>query len=86
MAIAGLAVAAARDIDVPARLSVVGYEDTELGAHVQPPLTTVSTDVIWWGRAAAKRLLELVDQQPVTDSPLEAPQLVVRGSTGPAPA
>ncbi len=30
-----------------------GYEDTELAAHLQPPLTTVSTDVIGWGRAAA---------------------------------
>ncbi len=86
MAIAGLAVAAARGVGVPTQLSVVGYEDTELGAHLQPPLTTVSTDVIGWGRAAAKRLLELVDQQPPTDSPLEPPQLVVRGSTGPAPA
>lgn len=86
MAIAGLAVAAARGIDVPGQLSVVGYEDTELGAHLQPPLTTVSTDVIGWGRAAAKRLLELVDQAPPTDSPLESPQLVVRGSTGPATA
>ncbi len=86
MAIAGLAVAAARGIDVPGKLSVVGYEDTELGAHLQPPLTTVSTDVLGWGRAAAKRLLELVDQQPPTDSPLASPQLVVRGSTGPASA
>lgn len=86
MAVAGLAVAAAKGVDVPTQLSIVGYEDTELGAHLQPPLTTVSTDVIGWGRAAAKRLLELVDEQPPTDSPLEAPQLVVRGSTGPAPA
>ncbi len=62
MAIAGLAVAVARGLTVPTDLSVVGYEDTELAAHLQPPLTTVSTDVIGWGRAAAKRLLELVDR------------------------
>lgn len=86
MAIAGLAVAVSRGLRVPADLSVVGYEDTELAAHLQPPLTTVSTDVIGWGRAAAKRLLELVDGRPGTDVPLRSPQLVVRGSTGPAPA
>jgi len=57
MAMAGMAVAAGRGIDVPGRLSVTGYEDTELAAHVQPSLTTVSTDVIGWGRAAARRLL-----------------------------
>jgi DNA-binding LacI/PurR family transcriptional regulator len=85
MAIAGLAVAASLGFDVPRELSVTGYEDTELAAHVQPPLTTVSTDVIGWGRAAARRLLELVDEQEPTQFPLPGPQLVVRGSTGPAP-
>ena len=85
MAIAGLAVASARGIDVPGDLSVTGYEDTELAAHVQPPLTSVSTDVISWGRAAARRLLELIGERDPTDFPLSPPRLVVRGSTGPAP-
>ena len=64
MAIAGLAVAVSRGIDVPGQLSITGYEDTELAAHVQPPLTTVRSDVIGWGRAAAARLLELIEQRP----------------------
>ena len=63
MAIAGLAVAVNRGIDVPGQLSITGYEDTELAAHVQPPLTTVRSDVIGWGRAAAGRLLELIEQR-----------------------
>ncbi len=85
MAIAGLAVAAGRGIDVPGHLSVTGYEDTELAAHLQPSLTTVSSDVIGWGRAAAVRLLELIDQRPATDIKLPLPRLVVRGSSGPVP-
>ncbi|CUR60766.1 Transcriptional regulator [metagenome] len=96
MAIAGLAVAVGRGIDVPGRLSIIGYEDTELAAHMQPPLTTVSTDVIGWGRAAAGRLLALIQDRPrllalIQDRPagdldLQAPRLVVRGSTAsPAP-
>jgi len=85
MAIAGLAVAASRGVEVPGRLSVTGYEDTELAAHVQPSLTTVCADVIGWGRAAARRLLDLVDQRPSPEVQLPAPRLVVRASTGPAP-
>ncbi len=85
MAIAGLAVATGSGLAVPGRLSITGYEDTELAAHVQPPLTSVSTDVIGWGRAAARRLLELVDGREPTPFPLPSPELVVRGSTGPVP-
>ncbi len=85
MAIAGLSVALSRGLEVPRDLSITGYENTELAAHVQPPLTTVSSDVIGWGRAAARRLLELVEQRDPTDVPLQPPRLVVRGSTGPAP-
>jgi DNA-binding LacI/PurR family transcriptional regulator len=85
MAIAGLAVASARGIDVPGDLSVTGYEDTELAAHLQPSLTSVSSDVIGWGRAAAARLLELIDQRPATEIKLPLPRLVVRGSSGPVP-
>lgn len=86
MAIAGLAAAATRGVDVPGELSVVGYDDTELAAHVRPSLTTVSTDVIGWGRAAAARLLDLVDNRPPAEMALARPRLVVRGSTGPVAA
>ena len=85
MAIAGLAVASGRGIDVPGDLSVTGYEDTELAAHLQPSLTTVSSDVIGWGRAAAARLLELIDRRPATAIQLPLPRLVIRDSTGPVP-
>ncbi len=84
MAVAGLSVAHARGVDVPGDLSITGYDDTEMAAHLQPPLTTVSTDVIEWGRAAATRLLEVINRKPPTDFPLKPAQLVLRSSTGPA--
>lgn len=84
MALAGLSVAQGRGVDVPGDLSIVGYDDTELGACVQPALTTVGSDVLAWARAAATRLLELVDDQPPTPYHLSPPHLIVRGSTGPA--
>jgi len=85
MAMAGLAVAGQRGIDVPGQLSIAGFDDTELSAHLQPPLTTVTTDVLGWGRAAATRLLELIDRRDPVEVALNPPQIVVRGSTGPAP-
>lgn len=86
MAIAGLAVAVSRGVAVPEQLSIAGYDDTELAAHLQPPLTTVTSDVIGWGRAAATRLLDLIEQREPVEPSLCPPRLVVRGSTGPAPA
>ncbi len=83
MAIAGLAIANQRGIDVPARLSVTGYDDTELAAYVRPGLTSVRVDVLGWGRAAAVRLLEIVEQRALTEADLPPPELVVRESTGP---
>ena len=85
MAMAGLSLAVARGVDVPGSLSVTGYDDMEIAAHLQPSLTTVSTDVVAWGRAAAVRLLELVDHAPLTPVDLPPARLVVRASTGPAP-
>ncbi|MEP6666741.1 MAG: LacI family DNA-binding transcriptional regulator [Nocardioidaceae bacterium] len=86
MAMAGLSLAIARRIDVPGALSITGFDDTEIAAHLQPSLTTVTSDVIGWGRAAATRLLQLIHQQPATEIALPPAQLVVRGSTGPMDA
>ncbi|MBA3265211.1 MAG: LacI family DNA-binding transcriptional regulator, partial [Nocardioidaceae bacterium] len=76
MAMAGLSLAVARGVDVPGELSITGYDDTEMAAHLQPSLTTVSTDVIEWGRAAATRLFELIDQLSPSDIVLQPAQLV----------
>ena len=85
MAMAGLSLAVARGVDVPGRLSVIGYDDMEIAAHLQPSLTTVSTDVVAWGRAAATRLLEVIHHEQPTPVDLPPARLVVRASTGPAP-
>ncbi len=84
-AMAGMAIAAGRGVSIPAQLSVSGYDDTEIAAHLQPPLTTVSTDVLAWGEAAASRLLDVIHDRPSTPVDLPPARLVVRGSTGPAP-
>ena len=83
MAMAGLSLAVSRGIGVPDQLSITGYDDMEIAAHLQPSLTSVSTDVVAWGRAAATRLLEVIHHLPETPVDLPGARLVVRSSTGP---
>ena len=85
MAMAGMSAALHRGIDVPGQLSIAGFDDTELAAHVVPSLTTVNIDVVAWGRAAATRLLELIDGRPPSAASLHPARLIERDSTGPAP-
>jgi DNA-binding LacI/PurR family transcriptional regulator len=85
MAIAGLSVAQEFGLTVPARLSVTGFDNTDLAAYVSPPLTSVRTDPYLWGREAARALLELIEAGTADDVEVPAAQLVVRASTAPAP-
>jgi DNA-binding LacI/PurR family transcriptional regulator len=83
MAIAGIAAAQRHGLHVPDDLSVVGYDDIELGAHLNPPLSSVGTDAYTWGRAAAQALLALLAGGQPADSHLPAASFVARASTAP---
>ena len=83
MAIAGMSTAIGRGVDIPGQLSITGFDDSPLAAYLQPALTTARTDVVGWGRAAAYRLLALVDGEKGCEIDLPSPVLVVRASTAP---
>lgn len=87
MAIAGMSTAIGAGVEIPGQLSVTGFDDTPLAAYLHPALTTVRTDVVGWGRAAANALLALVDDRvPVVGSrDLPAPEFIIRASTAPPP-
>jgi DNA-binding LacI/PurR family transcriptional regulator len=71
---------------VPGDVSVVGYDDSWLLNCTDPPLTTVRQPIESMGKAAVALLvnqMEGVSGHPETL--LFEPELVVRGSTGPAP-
>lgn len=70
---------------VPRDVSVVGFDDIELAAHISPPLTTIRQPRVTLGRVAAARLLARL-AGPGDDADTVLPvELVVRASTAPPP-
>lgn len=72
-------------IDVPRELSVIGYDDVDLAAHLD--ISTMRQPLSYSGERVADMLLDALANP--TDSHLHVEQLAVeviaRGSTGPAP-
>lgn len=70
-------------LDVPGDVSVVGFDDIPVAAHVAPPLTTVQQDFSELGRRAITLLLaEIRGEDPPELGPLRS-ELVVRRSSAP---
>jgi LacI family transcriptional regulator, galactose operon repressor len=71
---------------VPQDVSVVGFDDVPLASHRRIALTTVRSDGVRVGEVGAELLLDAVrDGRDVATRALVPAELVVRGSTGPAP-
>ena len=82
------AMSAARDVGVlvPRDLSIVGFDDVDVAAHVEPPLTTVHQPIREKGAEAARLLLANIERRdPPTERRRLPTRLIVRGSTGPPP-
>lgn len=72
---------------VPGDVSVVGFDDVDLAADVDPPLTTVHQPIRRKGLEAVRILLGTI-AEPGAPNPERLrlqTRLVIRGSTGPAP-
>ena len=73
---------------MPGDVSVVGFDDIQSAAYTTPSLTTVSQPLMEMGKRGAQVLLERIanrERQYPTEIVM-APELIVRESTGPAPA
>lgn len=74
---------------VPDDISIVGFDDIEMAAWTDPPLTTVRQPIPELGRRAVAQLVAGLRgsdaQGPEAARITLRPTLVVRGSTGPAP-
>jgi LacI family repressor for deo operon, udp, cdd, tsx, nupC, and nupG len=72
--------------DVPADVSVIGFDDSALMTCTDPPLTTIRQPIETMGQAAVDLLVRQIEGGDVLgDELLFEPELVVRGSTAPAP-
>ena len=79
-----LRAAAERNIRVPAELSVIGFDDIQMGRYVYPALTTVGQSIVQLGETAAELLLRRIatPQLPI-DQRIVTPSIVLRESTAP---
>jgi LacI family transcriptional regulator len=75
-------------LSVPRDVSVVGFDDIQSAAYSTPSLTTVRQPLTEMGKRGAEILLERIAnrEKPFPSEIVMAPELVVRESTGPAPA
>jgi DNA-binding LacI/PurR family transcriptional regulator len=70
---------------VPRDFSVIGFDDSALMSYIDPPLTTLRQPIEAMARSAVTLLTNQIDGAgPGPRELLHEPELVVRGSTGPA--
>jgi DNA-binding LacI/PurR family transcriptional regulator len=81
IAIGALRALQERRIDVPAQVSVVGFDDIPAASLTNPPLTTVMQDTRLAGEVLVETLLRLVRDEPAEGRVLPT-RLVVRRSCG----
>tara|TARA_R110002124_G_scaffold63350_10_gene172989 strand:- start:24926 stop:25984 length:1059 start_codon:yes stop_codon:yes gene_type:complete len=84
-----------RGVECPRDVSVVGFDDLAVAAHIWPPLTTMRQPREALGRLAAEALIDLIKGKPRSRVPQHtvlSSELIVRSSTAayppcpPAPA
>jgi LacI family transcriptional regulator len=86
MAIATLAVARERGLDVPADLALVSFDDTPIVRFTHPPLTAIVQPIAEVSARAAELIIAERAGREVADAPVVVPSgLVVRSSTALVP-
>lgn len=83
MAVGAMKAAREAGLRVPDDLAVVGFDDIQLASLLDPALTTIRQDKVGVGRAAARAVLEQIENPDATPAALTLPvELVVRTSCG----
>jgi DNA-binding LacI/PurR family transcriptional regulator len=85
LALGAIRAARRAGLTVPGQVSVVGFDDSALMSYTDPPLTTLRQPIESMARAAVTLLINQIEgDAPTPAELLHEPELVVRGSTGPA--
>lgn len=78
---------AARGLNVPHDISVIGFDDLRYAQFVIPPLTTVRLPYTQIGATAGRMILERIETPTLAPRRVVLPEeLIVRASTAPPPA
>ena len=72
-----------RGLDVPRDLSIIGFDDTPIAAHVWPPLTTVRWPIASMARSATLKLI--ADSHPDVEEPSLFLSTLIRRASVAAP-
>jgi DNA-binding LacI/PurR family transcriptional regulator len=75
-----------RGLRIPEDVSVVGIDDIPEAAYFDPPLTTVRIDFESRGRHSLLTLLARIEKTPPPALDIAPAELMIRRSSGPAPA
>lgn len=83
LAIGALRAVREKGLQVPGDISIASFDDTEMAAYLNPPLTSVRSNGHELGRQAASLLLERISKpdRPIRRVQIEA-ELIIRQSTG----
>jgi LacI family transcriptional regulator len=82
MALGASGVLRERGVEVPRRMSLIGFDDISLAAELTPALSTVHVPLKEMGAAAMRMILDPGSDRPRTER--FAAQLRLRETTGPA--
>ena len=67
--------------NVPNDLSLVGFDDIYFSQMMQTPLTTIRQPAFELGRTAVRKLLKMINGEPVERRTVFEPELIIREST-----
>lgn len=86
MALGAIRAVVEAGLRVPEDVSVIGFDDIPEAEHFAPPLTTMRQDFAQLGRDTMTLILAVLREEDAGHLLPRVPNLIVRQSTGPAPA
>lgn len=86
VAVGAIAALRERGLSVPGDLSVTGFDDSVLARYLAPSLTSTQSPMQELGERAWRLLAAALEDKRREDEPLLEALVVLRDSTGPAPA
>lgn len=85
LAVGALRALHGQGVRVPEEMAIVGFDDIEMAAYVQPPLTTVRAYPELMGKAAVQLLVERFEGRKAPSHTITGTKLIVRESCGGTP-